>query len=73
MRLDTKDEVRKALIRGVLGSWSEWRSACILGLNNDWTEAEMSRILFWYHPSTWVFILLPVVLLLVITVKALWP
>lgn len=58
MPAKSRSEVRRQLIRGVWGSGREWREACELARDSGWTEAEVSRILTWYHPATYVWILL---------------
>ena len=51
----TKDEVRRELVRGVYGGPGEWRHACMIAAKEGWSEKEIIRILFWYHPATWVW------------------
>lgn len=46
--------VRRQLILGVYGSPSQWREACEYARDAGWTEREVRRILFWYHPLTWI-------------------
>lgn len=70
--LDVKrDAVRDRLIVAARGSLSDWRDACLLALDSGWTHSEVNKIMFWYHPSTWVYAFLAVVGLIPIGI-ALW-
>lgn len=50
--LERKD-VRKLLRRGAWSSLSDWLQACQIAKDNGWTFSEVERILWLYHPLTW--------------------
>jgi hypothetical protein len=47
--------IRHDLRRAVYGSFSEWRAACEKARQAGATEEEVTRVLFWWHPATWLW------------------
>ncbi len=66
----TRDEIRKRLATAARGSLSEWREACEEAASSDLvSETEVASILFWWHPLTWCFGIIAVVVVLLIVLS----
>lgn len=62
--MKSRQEIKQRLIKGVFGSLSEWRQACEEAKANGWTQGEVEHVLNVYHPSTWLFLAIIFVLVL---------
>jgi hypothetical protein len=53
-----KQDVRKRLIRSCMkfGDYAEWQAACEQARDEGWTYSQVSRIIWLYHPATWLWV-----------------
>jgi hypothetical protein len=71
----SRDDVRRRLIVSCLkfGDLSGWRAACEEARDAGWTQREVGRILWLYHPSTWLYGGLVAFVVGIVAYGLIWP